>query len=59
MSEKIHHCSFCGASQREVKTMVMGPEVSICDGCAVIALQEMLDAKTKSLIDEIKERLDK
>jgi hypothetical protein len=27
------HCSFCGKSQHEVRKLVAGPAVSICDGC--------------------------
>ena len=27
------HCSFCGKSQREVKKLIAGPNVYICDEC--------------------------
>lgn len=27
------HCNFCGQSNREVKKMIAGPNVFICDGC--------------------------
>ena len=27
------YCSFCGKSQREVKTLIAGPAVFICDDC--------------------------
>src|ERR1700753_2788395 len=27
------HCSFCGKSQHEVRKLVAGPLVYICDGC--------------------------
>lgn len=57
--DKIHYCSFCGAAQHEFKQMVLGPEVGICDGCVLIAVREMLDAKTEAAISELKERLDK
>ena len=26
-------CSFCGKSQKEVKKLIAGPTVYICDGC--------------------------
>jgi hypothetical protein len=26
-------CSFCGKSQRQVKKLIAGPQVYICDGC--------------------------
>jgi len=29
------YCSFCGKSQHEVKKLVAGPQVYICDECAV------------------------
>jgi ATP-dependent protease Clp ATPase subunit len=28
-----YHCSFCGKAQTEVKTLVAGPGVFICDEC--------------------------
>lgn len=30
-------CTFCGSSQREVRKLVAGPGVYICDGCIVLA----------------------
>jgi len=30
---RLYHCSFCGKSQLEVKTLVSGPGVFICDEC--------------------------
>ena len=32
-SEKVLYCSFCGKSQREVKKLIAGPSVFICDEC--------------------------
>jgi ATP-dependent Clp protease ATP-binding subunit ClpX len=32
-SEKTLYCSFCGKSQREVKKLIAGPSVFICDEC--------------------------
>jgi ATP-dependent Clp protease ATP-binding subunit ClpX len=32
-SEKTLHCSFCGKSQHEVKKLIAGPSVFICDEC--------------------------
>ncbi|MBQ0934939.1 ATP-dependent Clp protease ATP-binding subunit ClpX [Ideonella paludis] len=31
--EKVLHCSFCGKSQHEVKKLIAGPSVFICDEC--------------------------
>ena len=30
---RVYHCSFCGKAQTEVKTLVAGPGVFICDEC--------------------------
>ena len=32
-SEKLLYCSFCGKSQHEVKKLIAGPSVFICDRC--------------------------
>ncbi len=37
MGNRELHCSFCGKSQREVKKLVAGPGVYICDECISIA----------------------
>jgi ATP-dependent protease Clp ATPase subunit len=29
------HCSFCGKRQREVRKLISGPRVFICDACVV------------------------
>ncbi len=31
--EKILHCSFCGKSQHEVRKLIAGPSVYVCDEC--------------------------
>jgi ClpX C4-type zinc finger len=31
--KRVYRCSFCGKSQEEVKTLVAGPGVFICDEC--------------------------
>ncbi|HCC23425.1 TPA: hypothetical protein DF272_04605 [Candidatus Falkowbacteria bacterium] len=32
-NEDLRLCSFCGKSQREVKILIVGPDVTICDEC--------------------------
>ncbi len=32
-------CSFCGKSQDDVRVLIAGPTVFICDHCAVLAVQ--------------------
>ena len=39
------YCSFCGKSQHEVKLLVAGPVVFICDECNDLASDIMLDEK--------------
>lgn len=35
------HCSFCGKNETEVKKLVAGPRVYICDECAVLVMNIM------------------
>src|SRR5882724_5387162 len=30
---KVFHCSFCGKSQHEVRKLIAGPSVYVCDEC--------------------------
>jgi len=41
-------CSFCGKSEHEVKKLVAGPRVYICDHCVEICNQVMADADTSA-----------
>ena len=36
--EDILRCSFCNKSQREVKKLIAGPAVFICDECVQVCL---------------------
>jgi len=38
------HCSFCGKSQHEVRKLIAGPAVFICDECVAIC-NKILDDK--------------
>jgi len=59
-------CSFCNKSQREVKKLIAGPNVYICDECVavcteIIQEENIYDAKTEHRLykpSEIKEFLD-
>jgi ribosomal protein S14 len=33
------HCSFCGKPQKQVRKLISGPGVLICDGCVALAGQ--------------------
>ncbi len=41
-------CSFCGQSENEVKKLVAGPNVYICDQCVDICNRVMADAEVPS-----------
>jgi ATP-dependent Clp protease ATP-binding subunit ClpX len=65
---KLLYCSFCGKSQHEVRKLIAGPSVFICDECVDlcndIIREEIQEASTESDSDklptprEIKETLD-
>ena len=37
--ESILHCSFCGKSQHDVRNLVAGPGIYICDECSVLTIE--------------------
>jgi ATP-dependent protease Clp ATPase subunit len=41
IQKRVYRCSFCGKSQEEVRTLVSGPGVFICDECVELA-QEII-----------------
>jgi len=43
MRDSFFHCSFCGKSQREVKFLVAGPAVYICDECIGLCVEIITD----------------
>jgi ATP-dependent Clp protease ATP-binding subunit ClpX len=51
-SEKLLYCSFCGKSQQEVRKLIAGPSVFICDECVElcddIIREEVLDEFSKT-----------
>ena len=49
--EKLLHCSFCGKSQHEVKKLIAGPSVFICDECVDLCndiIREEISEKDKN-----------
>ncbi len=53
-SEKVLYCSFCGKSQHEVKKLIAGPSVFICDECIdlcneIISDEPQAEGTTKPL----------
>ena len=49
---KLLYCSFCGKSQHEVRKLIAGPSVFICDECVElcndIIREEMQDSATEN-----------
>jgi ATP-dependent protease Clp ATPase subunit len=49
---RIYRCSFCGKAQTEVKTLIAGPGVFICDECVQLC-QAIIDRKQKPETREV------
>jgi hypothetical protein len=50
--KRLYRCSFCGKSQMEVKTLVAGPGVFICDECVQLC-QAIINQKQKPVTREV------
>ena len=46
-NKNILYCSFCGKSQHEVKKLIAGPTVFICDECVELCM-DIIKEETKS-----------
>ena len=68
-SDKLLYCSFCGKSQHEVRKLIAGPSVFICDECIDMCndiIKEEVQAETIERVGskrlptphEIREKLD-
>ncbi len=55
--EKILHCSFCGKSQREVKKLIAGPSVYVCDECIALCNDIIREETEDSANQETQQRL--
>jgi ATP-dependent Clp protease ATP-binding subunit ClpX len=53
------HCSFCGKSQDEVKKLIAGPMVYICDECIELCNEIIQDEVKKERFDYIKTSIPK
>ncbi len=52
--DKLLYCSFCGKSQHEVKKLIAGPSVFVCDECVELCndiIREELQEKTDEAAD--------
>ena len=37
------YCSFCGKSQHEVRKLIVGPAICICDECVILCMNIIID----------------
>src|SRR5271169_2524258 len=51
-SEKLLYCSFCGKSQHEVRKLIAGPSVFICDECIDLCNDIIRDETTSSQVNK-------
>jgi ATP-dependent Clp protease ATP-binding subunit ClpX len=49
------HCSFCGKSQREVKKLIAGPNVYICDECISLCNDIIAEEMEKEEVSAVSE----
>ncbi len=55
-SEKLLYCSFCGKSQHEVKKLIAGPSVYVCDECVELCndiILEELEDESSSAVEKL------
>jgi hypothetical protein len=50
--ERVYRCSFCGKAQTEVKTLIAGPGVFICDECVQLC-QAIIDKEQRPATQEV------
>ena len=57
MSEKnnknILYCSFCGKSQHEVRKLIAGPTVFICDECVELCMDIIKEESKESFVKDL------
>jgi len=49
-NKNILYCSFCGKSQHEVKKLIAGPTVFICDECVELCMDIIKEEKKESFV---------
>jgi ATP-dependent Clp protease ATP-binding subunit ClpX len=55
-NEKLLYCSFCGKSQHEVKKLIAGPSVYVCDECVELCndiIREEMEEESTSAIRKL------
>ena len=54
---KLLYCSFCGKSQHEVRKLIAGPSVFICDECVDLCNDIIREEIQESAAEESSDRL--
>ncbi|WED42332.1 ATP-dependent Clp protease ATP-binding subunit ClpX [Legionella cardiaca] len=54
--DKVLYCSFCGKSQHEVKKLIAGPSVFVCDECVELC-NDIIREETQEMQEETETRL--
>ncbi len=54
--EKVLYCSFCGKSQHEVKKLIAGPSVYVCDECVELC-NDIIREEVKETTEETESKL--
>jgi ATP-dependent Clp protease ATP-binding subunit ClpX len=49
-TKKPLHCTFCGKSQHEVRKLIAGPTVFICDECVELCMDIIGEENKSSLV---------
>lgn len=57
--DKFIRCSFCGKTQREVKKLIAGPSVYICDECVELCNDLLVEDIEKEISEVISEKIPK
>jgi ATP-dependent Clp protease ATP-binding subunit ClpX len=47
------HCSFCGKSQYEVRKLISGPTVFICDECVMLCVDILIDTSVEARLKAV------
>src|SRR5437870_12455555 len=57
--EKLLYCSFCGKSQHEVRKLIAGPSVFICDECVDLCNDIIREEIQESVVEGSSDKLPK
>src|SRR3546814_4751905 len=55
--DKVLHCSFCNKSQHEVRKLIAGPSVFICDECIDLCNDIIVEESQEAARDAIRNEL--